>query len=122
MGRWKKKESETEEVTTQIYRLGDILTGSVELDPRMYFYMSMNEIWELETRCCMLDTSDIDGNPEFAEQNNFEFVIEAAAIIDIIENLNMQIPRPTPGQLLDAFLFYYDNDAFIAIAEHGRPT
>lgn len=122
MGRWKKKESETEEVTTQIYKLGDFLTGSVELDPRMYLYMSMNEIWALGTRCCMLDTSDIDGNPEFSEQNNFEFVIEAAAIIDIVENLNLQIPRPAPEQLLDAFLFYYDNDAFISVAEHGRPT
>lgn len=41
--------------------------------------------------------------------------LDNVSIEDIIINLNEQIENPSIEQLFEAFLFYYENDAFIEI-------
>ena len=101
----------------QIVRLQDLLTQPDVIYFRKYVYLPMEEEWSLSTRCCLLDTSDIDGTPEFAIKNGLEFAIEASVILETFENLKEQIQNPTAEQLLEAFLFYYDNDAFLRLED-----
>jgi hypothetical protein len=99
----------------QLTTLSELLTKPDQLDPRQFVYLPMGEPWSLSTRCALLECSDINGNPEFAEKHGLEYAIGADAVQGVAYNLKSQVPVPTEKQLLEAFLFYYDNDAFVSV-------
>jgi hypothetical protein len=102
-------------MTNQLTNLSELLTKSEQIDPKRFVYLPMDEPWSLSTKCALLECSDIDGNPEFAEEHGLEYAIGADAIQSVAHNLKAQVPNPTERQLLEAFLFYYDNDAYLSV-------
>jgi hypothetical protein len=72
--------------------------------------------WTLDTPCFYLEIDRFEDReipPPFALQHGLSRVISMDQIQDIVSNARQQIINPTPEQLLSAFLFYYDRDAFI---------
>lgn len=82
-------------------------------------YMSSDEVWSLDSDCWLFDLDEIlepdEDDPQFAIENNLQCVLNIADIQDIVDNLKQQKIDYSAEELLEAFLFYFDNDAFIDI-------
>lgn len=72
--------------------------------------------WTLDTEGVFSeDTMDADDDAvsAIANQPGWRITLDSATIEDIVINAHDQVDEPTVGQLLDAFVFYVENDAFI---------
>ncbi len=101
----------------ELTNLGELLSQQTRYSSGGFVYLPMDEVWQLPTECAVLSQSDIDEVPGFALQHGLSYALETASVHDIVSNARAQIKEPTLGQLLEAFLFYYDHDAFITFAE-----
>ncbi|RQR53250.1 hypothetical protein DIE18_30025 [Burkholderia sp. Bp9125] len=63
------------------------------------------------------DTTDPDEGtvPDIAKQPGWRITLDGATIEDIVINAHEQVDDPSLSQLLDAFVFYVENDAFILL-------
>lgn len=98
-----------------------------EKNPATWFYLPPNSHeWNLNTNGIFsLDSSDFppdsddfppdsdDYLPEQAKKNGWIATLDSAIIEDVIDYANDQIDNPSLDQLLEAFIFYYENDAFL---------
>jgi hypothetical protein len=78
--------------------------------------MPFDKKWKLDTQCAVLDPNDCEGDaevPEFAAQNGLSYVLSVQQIQDIQANATAQRQGLTDQELFEAFLYYYDNDAYI---------
>lgn len=92
--------------------LARVLTAK-KLKPLDHFlYLPMDEVWSLSTRCAIYPNSDAEFLPG-ADDFGLSYAIGMAAIDDIIANARMQLGKPIAEQLLEAFLYYFDHDAYI---------
>ena len=81
--------------------------------------------WRLETRCAIVQGEEFDDpveHPLAAEHALVGCAIGTNEVQDIIANAKEQIAEPSPGQLLAAFEYYVDNDAFIDFAENDETS
>ncbi|MFJ4344791.1 hypothetical protein [Pseudomonas sp. NPDC089401] len=74
--------------------------------------------WGLATQGVFaLDDKDADPaddpTPQVARQNHWQEVLDSDTIEDIVANARAQIPNSTLQQLLEAFVYYVEQDAFI---------
>jgi hypothetical protein len=79
-------------------------------------FLPGDAVWAIDTPCAILAVDPYDDgavDPPFARQHGLRHALSVAQIQDIVANAREQIDEPTPEQLLAAFLFYYDRDAFI---------
>ncbi|CAG9214466.1 conserved hypothetical protein [Burkholderia vietnamiensis] len=53
--------------------------------------------------------------PAAAPQEGWRVTLNSATIEDIVINAHDQVDEPSIAQLLDAFVFYVDNDEFILL-------
>src|SRR5262249_52899486 len=104
-------------VTTGMTTLGEVLGNDSRFNAGHFLYLPMDEIWQLGTKCAVLTKSDVDGVPEVAQQNGLAYALGIAAVQDIAANAREQVRDVSLDQLLQAFLFYYDHDAFITFGE-----
>ncbi|EAT3569821.1 hypothetical protein QYU88_002212 [Salmonella enterica] len=91
-----------------------------ENNPETWFYLPPDKTrWNLDTvGIFSLDSADfpLDSNdylPEQAKKDGWIEVLDGASIEDVIDNVKDQLDNPSLNQLFDAFLFYYENDAFL---------
>jgi len=56
---------------------------------------------------------DADPRPDIVKAGSWTEVLDAPGIEDIVENARAQLVAPTIDDLLAAFLFYVERDAFI---------
>ncbi|WP_321890928.1 DUF7716 domain-containing protein [Burkholderia cenocepacia] len=72
--------------------------------------------WTLDTEGAFLEDADdaeADVAPAIAAQPGWKVTLDSATIEDIVINAHDQVDEPSVAQLLDAFVFYVENDAFI---------
>lgn len=96
-----------------ITTISDVLSVDTPPAPTGFLYLPMDEVWQLQTRCAVLAKSDSDGVPDLAQQHGLSYALEMASVQEIVVNARGQLGEPTVDQLFEAFLFYYDHDAFI---------
>ncbi|MBN3767638.1 hypothetical protein [Burkholderia sp. Ac-20365] len=75
--------------------------------------------WDMNTQGVFADDDkdadpDADPRPEIAKTNDWQEVLDVASIEDIVSNAQAQIENPRIEQLFEAFVYYFENDAFIA--------
>jgi hypothetical protein len=74
--------------------------------------------WNLDTQG-VFATDDKDADPtddprpDVAKNNDWQEVLDSASIEDIVANAKAQVGNPALPQLFDAFVYYFENDAFI---------
>jgi hypothetical protein len=75
--------------------------------------------WHLDTLCAIVESDEITEpeNHPLALENKFSSSIGTNEVLDIIANASAQISQATAEQLLAAFEFYYNNDAFIVFGD-----
>ncbi|MBN3815647.1 hypothetical protein G3N57_03095 [Paraburkholderia sp. Se-20369] len=75
--------------------------------------------WTLDTEgaFALENTTDPDEHvvPDIAKQPGWRITLNGATIEDIVINAHDQVDDPSLSQLLDAFVFYVENDAFILL-------
>ncbi|GEM_PF-584979 len=91
-----------------------------EKNPETWFYLPPNlREWNLNTEGIFsLDSFDFPSDsddflPEQVKQNGWIETLDGASIEDVIDNVNNQLENPSLDQLLQAFIYYFENDAFI---------
>jgi hypothetical protein len=103
-----------------ITTLQEILIEKIPLKGWLYLE---TKPWDLNTEGIMVEEDkDADPSapfpPKIIQQLNLIEVLDAAGIEDIIDNAESQISNLTAEQILLAFEFYFDNDAFIEFDEN----
>ena len=82
-------------------------------------YLPEAETWHLNSKCLVLDPNDVEDDsediPADAKNNQLMYTLDVNTVQSIYENLEMQNQVFTEEELLSAFLYYYDKDAYIII-------
>jgi hypothetical protein len=95
-----------------------------ELSATAWLYLPQGEAWTLSSRAAVLESEEVSedeeddpdaGVPEFAKLNGLKKVLPVTVVQDILSNLRLSRPAALPSEMLSAFMFYYDNDAFEVI-------
>ncbi|MBZ5795168.1 hypothetical protein K8353_34110 [Burkholderia contaminans] len=72
--------------------------------------------WTLDTEGAFAEDAqhaEDDASPSIAPQPGWIVTLNSATIEDIVINAHDQVDEPSVAQLLDAFVFYVENDEFI---------
>ena len=97
--------------------LRDVLTNASDFLWSDSLFLPDDEEWGPDTRVLIWDPNDVDSDedevPKIAEENGLFCSIGIQMVQQIVENAKQQLESCTAEQLLQAFLYYYDNDAFI---------
>jgi hypothetical protein len=102
-------------MTNEVTTLGYVLNNPERFDSGHYLYLPFGDVWQLNTNCAILPDSGLEGVPAIATANELSYAIGVAAVQDIVVNAKAQVEQVSADQLLEAFLFYYDRDAFIQL-------
>ncbi|EPY12847.1 hypothetical protein [Paenibacillus alvei] len=82
-------------------------------------FLPEDETWSLDTQGAVIDPDDVEDDnyevPKFAQDNNLMYALDIQTIKGIIKNAYEQKADCTDKDLIEAFLYYYDNDAFMII-------
>ena len=101
--------------TERLIKLSDVLLSAEQLEWQRELFLPSDRNWTVYTEGAILDTENEEDpdNPIFAQTHRLIGTLGIAEIQDIISNAKQQDPAADVSRLLQAFLFYYDNDAFI---------
>jgi hypothetical protein len=101
----------------KIIKLSDVLLNSEEFEWNYALFLVRDDEWTLDSRCAVLDPDDVeddsDEEPRYAIDNKLKYVLSIQDIQSIADNAKQQNLYCTEKDLLKAFLYYYNNDAFI---------
>ena len=95
-------------------KLEDVL-GTIDAQPDDWLFLPSGEPWSLESPCAILDTDDLDEDedlPPLAKELDLRCTLLVSDLKDIRDNATAQLGSITPAQFFDAFLYYYENDAY----------
>jgi hypothetical protein len=102
-----------------IQTLGDILRGIEKIEKGgNALYLVRDETEFVETSPCAILNPDDSADPgvidpDFAVNNNLKFALFIDDVESIVSNAKQQIENPTIENLLEAFNYYMEYDAFI---------
>ncbi|MBV9849130.1 MAG: hypothetical protein JO250_05515 [Armatimonadetes bacterium] len=99
----------------QIMKLSEVLLSAERLLWQLELFLPADRRWTEDTQGALLDTEDEEDpdNPEFAKAHSLVCTLGMSQVQEIISNARQQELNADIGKLLRAFLFYYENDAFI---------
>jgi hypothetical protein len=99
------------------YSLKEIFENISDM-PNSWLYLP-DSVWTLDTHGSFsLNSFDYPPNsrdylPPQVESEGWKETFETCMIEDVVLNVNEQLSRPTARDYLQAFIFFYENDAFI---------
>ena len=103
----------------KIVKLRDVLLNLEDFERRDALFMVRDEKWGLNTKCAVLDPDDVEDDADeesrFAMDNNLKYTLNMQEIRGIVMNAYEQKSSCTENELLEAFLYYYNHDAFIEL-------
>ncbi|SDN31831.1 DUF7716 domain-containing protein [Paenibacillus jilunlii] len=101
----------------KLITLRKILNNIEQFEWSDALFLPDDETWDLDTKGAIFDPDDVEDDsdevPEFARENNLMYALDIQTIKGIIKNALVQKGECTDEDLIEAFLYYYDNDAFI---------
>lgn len=99
--------------------LRDVLEQIHNLPWGHWLYLPRDQDWTLDSECAVLDPDEIENDddeaPRFAIEQGLRDALGVQTVQMIVANAEEQVGDPTMDELLDAFLYYYDHDAYIRI-------
>jgi hypothetical protein len=104
--------------TPSIQRLAEVLDRIETLPWGHAIYLDTQRPWTEESRVAVLDPNDVedpdsDDDPEFAVRHGLKYALTVSITQDIVDNTKQQKVQPSVVDLLQAFNYYYEHDAFI---------
>lgn len=89
--------------------IGELLREQHSLTWNHEVYLPKETPWDLDTDVIIHNTPE--GGP--LETEGVEYVMGVHTLQDIVQNAQSKNPESSDADLLDAFLFYCESDAFI---------
>ena len=117
----KRKAEKTKVIKGEFYMEQFIELGTLLKNIKKYcwekalFLPDIDE-WNEYTKGVVLYPNDVEEDdeiPQFAKDNDLIYALEIGTIQEIVDNAYQQNPSCTIEDLFDAYLYYYNNDAFI---------
>lgn len=105
--------------------LGEALSVADRLLLDADLFLPFDEVWGPHTRCAVVAVdryADEPEVPEVAGRNGLGRALQVAQLQDIVDNARQQRPGASVEELVAAFLFYYDRDAFIDFNKNVEPS
>jgi hypothetical protein len=99
-------------------RLRDVLRNVDTLPWDHGVYLPANGQWGESSPAAVLDpddASDDEEEPAFAQAHGLRYALDISTLQDIVANAREQQQDMDLSGLLRAFLYYYENDAFIVL-------
>jgi hypothetical protein len=105
-------------------RLGEILESAEVLDRDAWLYLPQREEWRVDSQAAVLRSEEVPpeledepeaGVPQAAKDAGLMQVLPVSVLQEIVRNAREQRPGVSTAILFDAFLYYYDNDAFLTL-------
>ena len=95
--------------------LREVLLRAEQLPWNRHLFLPENQPWSLESPCAVLnlDEEKNPDDPPVVRKNGLRYALGVHDVQQVVSNARQQMLSPTVAQLLQAFLFYYDNDAFV---------
>ena len=103
--------------------LNKVLADACELAWDEFLYLPKDEYpWTLNSKCAVLNDDDLEEgkeDPPAAREMRLEYALSMSTVCEIIENLALQLGSSSVplDNALEAFLFYFENDAFIELSK-----
>jgi len=94
-----------------------------------WLFLSKTEPWALDSAAIIKATEEVPpeeeddesaGYPREVLERGFVATLPMTTVEDVVANARQQLATISAEQLLEAFLFYYDNDAFIELTKEGQ--
>ncbi|WP_159887523.1 DUF7716 domain-containing protein [Paenibacillus puerhi] len=79
-------------------------------------FLPVSKDWSISSYCAVLNMDDLEDDeelPQFALENNLIYALNMSDVQDMVKNAKEQRPELSVFELFDAFLYYYQNDAFM---------
>jgi len=100
--------------------LKEILISAKDFLEYGILYLPSNQKWDLETKGLIIDVDNLDfsevdeeDEPLIAKEHNLEETLDSACIEDIVFFASGVKSNPSDEFLLESFLYYFKNDAFL---------
>lgn len=97
--------------------LGEVLSNPDDFSWRHSLFMPPDRPWTLETPVLVEDGDDVEEDedlPRSVVERKFRYVLTMQSVQDIVVNARLQKPSANLAELLAAFVYYFENDAFKA--------
>lgn len=99
-----------------MYKLAFILENIDKFKWSDALFLPEDEVWNGDTEGMVLDPDNVeegDEVPEEAKEKMLMYALNIQTIQAIVQNAFQQKSKITIEELVEAYLFYYDNDAYI---------
>jgi len=100
-----------------MYKLSFVLENIDDFKWSDALYLPEDEVWDVDTEGLICDPNDVEDEddevPLAAKERNLIYALSIQDIQDIVYNAKQQKDNAFADDLLEAYLYYYDNDAFI---------
>lgn len=111
------EEFEKNKGVKEMYKLIYVLQNIQDFKWADALFLPENEIWNKDTEGMVLDPDDVENDedeiPKVAREKKLMYVLSIQIIKSIVMNAYQQKHQIREEELLEAFLYYYDNDAYI---------
>ena len=106
----------------QCRTLRQILRQADYYSSRCWLFLPKDVRWTLESPCLVEEFEEVPiededeadaGLPEIVKEQRMMPALSIAQVQDLVSNLKEQRPTVDDDTLFDAFIYYYDNDAFL---------
>lgn len=102
-----------------MYKLAFILENIDQFKWSDALFLPEDEVWNKDTEGMVLDPDDVESDeddvPKGAKERNLMYALNIQTIQSIVHNVVMQKSKISIDELVEAYLYYYDNDAYIAL-------
>lgn len=100
-----------------MYKLSFILENIDKFKWSDALFLPEDEVWNGDTEGMVLDPDDVEDDddevPKEAKERKLIYALNIQAIQSIVQNVFQQKSKISVEELVEAYLFYYDNDAYI---------
>ncbi|MGI0120188.1 DUF7716 domain-containing protein [Zooshikella sp. RANM57] len=95
--------------------LKEVLLNASQLPWDFALYIPIKErSWLSDMPVMILDPEDTD-DPDEAKKNGLQYALTVSSVQDVVENAMAQDKSASVELLIQALIYYYENDAFIAL-------
>ena len=102
-----------------MYKLSYILKNIDEFKWSDALFLPEDEVWEKDAKGMVLDPDDVEDDeddvPREAKEKHLMYALSIQTIQSIVSNLKQQMHDISENDLVEAFLYYYNNDAYIEL-------
>ena len=99
------------------FTLAEVLCNIKKFTWSDALYLPVDQVWSKDTKGVVLDPDDVEDDeddlPKYAKDHMLTYALSIQDIEGIVENAKGQKKECAIDDLVQAYLFYYDHDAFI---------